>query len=88
MTFRRAYDALCSWRGERGDIEYVRVLHLAAMTMESLVERVLGELLQQGEPFDYVRVKELANPEPILVPQISLPAPDLSAYDRLLTVRP
>lgn len=88
LTFRRAYDALCSWRGERGDIEYVRVLHLAATTMESLVERALGELLQQGEPFDYVRVKELANPEPILVPEISLPAPDLSAYDRLLTVRP
>ena len=88
LTFRRAYDALCNWRGERGDIEYVRVLYLAAMTMESLVERVLGELLQDGEPFDYMRVKQLAKPEPILVPQISLPAPDLGAYDRLLVTAP
>ena len=84
LTYRRAYDALCRWRGERGDIEYVRVLYLAATTMESLVERVLMELLQAGEPFDYMRVKQLAKPEPILVPQISLPAPDLDAYDRLL----
>ena len=88
LTFRRAYDALCGWRGERGDIEYVRVLYLATMTMESLVERVLSELLREGEPFDYARVKQLAKPEPILVPEISLPAPDLGAYDRLLVTAP
>lgn len=28
LTFRRAYDALAGWRGERADVEYVRVLHL------------------------------------------------------------
>ena len=37
QTFRLAYDALCGWRGERADVEYVRILHLAATTMESKV---------------------------------------------------
>ena len=30
--FRLAYDALREWRGERADVEYVRILHLAATT--------------------------------------------------------
>ena len=30
--FRLAYDALKRWRGERADVEYVRILHLAATT--------------------------------------------------------
>ena len=34
-TFRLAYDALREWKGERADVEYVRILHLAATTMES-----------------------------------------------------
>jgi len=31
-TFKEAYEALSRWRGERADIEYVRILHLAAST--------------------------------------------------------
>ena len=38
LMFRRAYDALVQARGERADVEYVRVLHLAASTLESDVE--------------------------------------------------
>ena len=30
MTFRLTYDALRRWRGEHADVEYVRILHLAA----------------------------------------------------------
>ena len=41
MTFRLAYDALKRWRGERADVEYVRILHLAATTMESTVDSAL-----------------------------------------------
>ena len=41
-TFRLAYDALREWRGERADVDYVRILHLAATTMESEVDRALG----------------------------------------------
>jgi len=85
ITFRRAYDALCEARGERADIEYVRILHLAASTMESDVERALEELLKRSEDFDYLAVKTLAAPEPLSVPALSVPAvPDLKIYDELL----
>jgi len=86
LPFRQAYDALRGWRGERADVEYVRVLHLAASTLESRVERALVALLDAGEAFDYAAVKALAHPEKTAVPQVHIPAPDLGAYDRLLEV--
>lgn len=84
LAFRKAYDALADWRGERTEIEYVRILHLAASTMQSTVERALETLLDAGEPFDYAMVRALAQPEPVTVPEVRLPAPDLAAYDELL----
>jgi hypothetical protein len=85
LVFRRTYDALHVWRGERTDVEYVRILHLAATTMEVLVERALCTLIDSGKPFDYMDVKRLAAPEDTEVPILSVPcAPDLSIYDGLL----
>lgn len=84
LVFRRAYDALVDARGERADVEYVRILHLAASTMEADVERALEELLARGERPDFAAVKALAAPEKPTVPQINIPAPDLTVYDRLL----
>lgn len=84
MTFRRAYDALSGWRGDRADIEYVRILHLAASTMESDVERALVALLESGDRFDYAAVKAIANPAEGTVPVVRIPEPDLAAYDQLL----
>ena len=85
MTFRLAYDALEGWRGERADVEYVRILHLAAVTMESTVQTALALLLEAGEPFDYGSVKALASPAPPLAPVLSLSGqPDLKVYDGLL----
>ncbi len=81
LVFRRAYDALYRWRKERADVEYVRILHLATSTMEADVEQALSLLLESGERFDYVAVKELAKPEPITVPTVHIPEPDLSKYD-------
>ena len=81
LVFRRAYDALRRWRKERADVEYVRILHLATETMEADVEQALSLLLESGERFDYVAVKELAKPEPITVPSVHIPEPDLSVYD-------
>lgn len=83
-VFREAYDRLKQWRGERADIEYVRVLHLAASTMESQVEWALSQLLQTEGRFDYARVKALAAPEERVVPEVHIPAPDLGQYDQLL----
>ena len=53
MTFRLAYDTLRERRGERADVEYVRILHLAATTMESTVDSALALLLEAGAPFNY-----------------------------------
>ena len=83
--FRLAYDALREWRGERADVEYVRILHLAATTMESTVDSPLALLLEAGGPFDYGTVRELAKPTPLQAPVLSLPGtPDLRVYDSLL----
>lgn len=84
LVFRHAYDALKRSRGDRADVEYVRILHLAASTMESLVESALVCLLDSGEPVDYVAVKKLASPETPAVPLIAIPSPDLGVYDALL----
>ena len=87
MTLRLAYDALKRWRGERADVEYVRILHLAATTMESMVDSALAPLLEAGEPFDYAMVKELANPAPPRAPVLTPSGtPDLRVYDSLLAV--
>ncbi|TGG87668.1 MAG: IS21 family transposase [Aphanocapsa feldmannii 288cV] len=85
QTFRLAYDALCGWRGERADVEYVRILHLAATTMESKVDRTLRRLLESGLSFDYAQVRRLSAPDPPPVPELKLPGKvDLGVYDRLL----
>lgn len=85
LTFRRAYDALRERRGDRADVEYVRVLHLAASTSEVLVERALEELLASDTRWDYVSVKALAHPETPTIPVVHVGEPDLGAYDELLT---
>ena len=84
LVFRRAYDALVDARGERADVEYVRILHLAASTMQADVEAVLESLLARGDRPDYATVKQLAAPEKPTVPDVHIPPPDLSVYDRLL----
>ena len=84
LTFRLAYDALVGWRGERADIEYVRILHLAASTMQGPVERALVEMLGRRERFDYAAVKALAAPEPVLVPEVKIGVVDLTVFDRML----
>lgn len=84
LVFRRAYDALVDARGERADVEYVRILHLAASTMQSTVESVLETLLAAGKPCDFMNVKALAAPESSPVPVVHIAAPDPADYDRLI----
>jgi len=86
LRFRLAYDALRQWRGERADVEYVRILHLAATTMEVMVDSALSLLLEAGQPFDYAEVRELAEPRVPQAPALVLSGkPDLKIYDGLLT---
>ena len=84
LVFRRAYDSLVARRGDRADVEYVRILHLAASTMESLVEKALDGLLAIDAAFDYAAVKAQCAPEPAAFPVVAIGAPDLGIYDGLL----
>jgi hypothetical protein len=83
LTFRPAYDALRS-RTQRADVEYLCILHLAASTMERQVEEMLNALLDADEPISFDVVRERIAPGRPSVPVIGIPAPDLSAYDRLI----
>ena len=83
LTFRRAYDALTERLGGAADLEYVRILHLAASTSEVAVDRALDELLGRGELRDYAQVRAAAAPEPIEVPSTTIDPPDLSTYDAI-----
>jgi hypothetical protein len=84
LVFRKAYDALARSRGDRADNEYVRVLHLAASTMESSVESALVALLEAGASFDYADVQRLAAPREPEHPVVRIAAPDIAAYDDFL----
>lgn len=84
LVFRRAYDRLCQLHGERADVEYVRILDLAARAMECSVGRALETLLSGQEVFGYAEVKALLEPEPAAVPVVRIGQPDLGAYDELL----
>jgi hypothetical protein len=83
LTFRRAYDALRAWTA-RADVEYLRILHLAASTMEQPVEVALAAMLDAAEVISFDAVRERVAPIRPLVPRVEIPAPDLSSYDRLL----
>jgi hypothetical protein len=86
LTFRLAYDALCRAHDERrANLEYLRILHLAASTTESEVEAALELVLEEGTLTGMEQIKALLNAsahfEP---PMIMAPAVDLSSYDALL----
>lgn len=85
VAFRRAHDvlheALSEWHA---DLEYLRVLHLAAKTFETKVEGALQRLLEEGVLPRFSEVEALVVP-----PRPSLPAQeplvvDLACYDALL----
>ena len=82
--FRRAYDALAALLGERADVEYVRILHLAATTSESRVEQVVAGLMGRGELKGYGSARELLREEASPVPACQIAAVDLQAYDLCL----
>ena len=84
MTFRRAYDSLVEKLTARSDLEYIRILHLAATTLEAEVEAALSELLSAGQTPTFDAVRERVAPRDNDCPQIDLDEPDLNQYDDLL----
>lgn len=86
MAFREAYDmlaaALASTR--KADIEYLRILHLAASTMECEVDVALRLLLAEETLPLADLVKELVVREKPEIPDVKPMTPDLGEYDGLL----
>ena len=63
VAFRRAYDAIqAPHRGIKGDVEYLRILHLAASTLEADVEAALAVLLAEGAAITADAVKARCAP--------------------------
>ena len=87
VVFRKAYDAIHTpHRATKGDLEYLRILHHAASTMEADVEAALLLLLEEHKPITAVAVKALVamTAANIAVPELVPPSVDMGAYDALI----
>jgi hypothetical protein len=85
LVFRQAWEQLNQWHSpRRADILYLRILHLAARTLESDVAAALERLVNRGQRWTEADVKELVEPEPVAVPQLERAPVELSQYDQLL----
>lgn len=83
-VFRRAYDRLVAQSPSKADLEYLRILHLAASTAQSDVECALSVLLEQSAPLALDSVKMLASPALPTAPPLVPLKPDRHAFDSLL----
>lgn len=86
VAFRKAYDGLRKGRSELdADREYLRLLHLAASTMEAEVEGALVQLLERGEAPTKEAVSKLIGERPQAGPPLLEALEiDLSSFDELL----
>ena len=86
VVFRRAYDAIQTpHHGTPGDLEYLRILFLAATTMESSVQNALVTLLAEGSSPTAAAVKVLvhANAPSATLPELASLEVNLASYDDL-----
>lgn len=84
-TFRQAWEALGGRLSpRRADLAYLRLLKLAAQTLETDVEQVLQELLAHNDVWDDRTVADRLRPTRPVVPAQTCGTVDLSAYDQLL----
>lgn len=86
ITFRKAYDVLqVNYAGTKGDLEYLRILYLAARTMESEVEQALYFILIRNEIPSSENIKiELVAKNEIEIPSLFPIIASLTEYDNLL----
>jgi hypothetical protein len=85
LVFRQAYDALTArLRADAADVEYLRILHLAASTSQTQVEEALWRLLTCDELPLADRLKAEVAPQAPQVPLLSELRVDLGSYDALL----
>jgi hypothetical protein len=85
LVFRRAYDALVRDHVERiADLEYVRILHLAASTVEADVETALELALAAKTTFGSATIRSLVRTTTPTVPHVAIGEPSSASYDQLL----
>jgi hypothetical protein len=85
LVFRRAWEQLNQWYTPRqADLTYLRILNLAARTMETDVTAALELLLDTDGPWTERDVEQLLELDPAPVPQIERGEVSLAVYDRLL----
>jgi len=87
LVFQQAWEQLQQWHSPRkADLIYLRLLRLAARTMECEVEAVLKRLVAANQRWDDRDIEPwLALPAPAAAPALAPPVIDLSRYDQLLT---
>jgi len=86
-VFRCAFDVLdASLSRWQADVNYLRVLRLAARTMEADVARALRETLDAGEIPLFEHIEAMVAPREPSPPEIEIPEVELSSYDDLLEV--
>lgn len=84
-AWRRAYDALMEKLPERqAELEYLRVLHLAAATLQYEVEAAIELLLGEGKLPTFAEVRALIPGRKPEVPELAPLWVDLASYDELL----
>ena len=86
LVFRQAWERLNTWQAPRkADLTYLRILRLAARTMESEVAQILAQLLAGKQRFDDCDVERRLKLTPPPVPVIAQGQVSLQVYDRLLS---
>lgn len=85
LVFRKAYDRMSEAApGTRGDLEYLRILHLAAATLEADVESALHSALEQGGSIRFDEIRDAVQPVSAELPEMAEFEVDLTAFDGLL----
>lgn len=83
--FHEAWEALDTRMSpRRADLEYLRILKLAADNLESDVELALQLVLESDETWDHQTIAALVEPKIPPAPYVEQPVPELSQYDQLL----
>lgn len=83
-VFRRAYDWLLQHHPLHASRKYLQILEWAAANSEAAMEVALRQLLDAGEALCFDRLRTMAD-QPAEEPlEITIPLPDLLAYDHLL----
>lgn len=83
-TFREAYDRLKDVMRSDGEKQYLRILNIAALNGESVVEHAVQILMEYGELPNEERVRELIRDVRQELPKVSVATPELAQYDTLL----